>query len=91
MAFDDAAVPGEMGQLKAEHAVVGAQDEQAHLLGQDEGDPLVAAAPQGGRRAGLVGDAAVAAAEDQDLDELVKDDPVGDARRWQPSGWAPSR
>jgi len=27
----------------------------------------------------VVGDAAVAAAEDQDLDELVEDDPVGDA------------
>jgi hypothetical protein len=27
----------------------------------------------------VVGDAAVAAAEDQDLDELVGDDPVGDA------------
>jgi hypothetical protein len=27
----------------------------------------------------LVGDAAVAAAEDQDLDELVQDDPVRDA------------
>jgi hypothetical protein len=80
-----------MGQLKAEHTVVGAQDEQAQLLGQAEGDPLVAAAPQGGRRAGLVGDAAVAAAEDQDLDELVKDDPVGMRGRWQPSGWASSR
>jgi DNA-binding GntR family transcriptional regulator len=30
-----------MGQLKAEHTVVGAQDEQAQLLGQAEGDPLV--------------------------------------------------
>jgi hypothetical protein len=27
----------------------------------------------------VVGDAAVAAAEHQDLDELVEDDPVGDA------------
>jgi hypothetical protein len=35
-------------KLKAEHAVVGAQDEQAQLLGNAEGDPLVAAAPQGG-------------------------------------------
>ena len=38
----DAAVDGEMGQLKAEHTVVGAQDEQAQLLGKAEGDPLVA-------------------------------------------------
>jgi hypothetical protein len=28
----------------------------------------------------VVGDAAVATAEDQDLDKVVKDDPVGDAR-----------
>jgi hypothetical protein len=48
-AFGDAAVHGEMGQLKAEHTVVGAQDEQAQLLGKAEGDPLVAAATQGGR------------------------------------------
>jgi hypothetical protein len=45
----------------------------------------------------VVGDAAVAAAEHQDLDELVEDDPVGDARavaaermgvlaRWQQHG-----
>jgi hypothetical protein len=40
----------------------------------------------------MVGDAAVAAAEAeaQDLDVLVKDDPVGDARRWS-SGWVSSR
>jgi hypothetical protein len=46
--FGDAAVHGEMGQLKAEQTVVGAQDEQAQLLGNAEGDPLVAAATQGG-------------------------------------------
>jgi hypothetical protein len=45
-----------------------------------DGDPLVAAAAQRGRRAGLVGDAAITAAKDQDLDELVEDDLVGDAR-----------
>jgi hypothetical protein len=37
-----------MGQLKAEQTVVGAQDEQAQLLGKAEGDPLVAAATEGG-------------------------------------------
>jgi hypothetical protein len=49
------------------------------LLGHAQGDPLVTAAAQGGRRAAVVGDPAVAAAEHQDLDELVEDDPVGDA------------
>jgi hypothetical protein len=66
-------------QLQAEQPVIGIKHRQAQLLGKAEGDPLVAAAAQGGRRAGLVGDAAVAAAKDQDLDELVEDDPVGDA------------
>ena len=69
-----------MGRLKAEQAVVGAEDEQAQLLGNTKGDPLVATATQGGRWTGVVGNAAVAGAEDQDLDELVEDDPVGDAR-----------
>lgn len=52
----------------------------AEPFGKAEGDPLIAAAAQGGRRAGRIGDAAVAAATDQDLDEFVEDDPVGDAR-----------
>jgi hypothetical protein len=66
-------------QLQAEHAVVAGQHRQAQPLGHPGADPLVAPAPQRGRRAGGVGDAPVAAAEHQDLDELVKDDPVGDA------------
>jgi hypothetical protein len=68
-----------VGKLKAEEAVVGGQHRQAHPFGKAEGDPLVAAATQRGGRAGVIGDAAVAAAKHQDLDELVKDDPVGDA------------
>jgi hypothetical protein len=43
------------------------------LTGHPGVDPLVAAAAQGGGRAGVIGDAAVAAAEHQDLDELVED------------------
>jgi hypothetical protein len=53
--------------------VIGRQGELVELLGQARGDPLVAAAAQRGRRAGGVGDAAVAAAKHQDLDELVED------------------
>jgi hypothetical protein len=67
-------------QVQAEHAVVGGQHRQAQLLGQAQGDPLVTAAAQGGRRAGVVGDPAVAAPEHQDLDELVEDHAVGDSR-----------
>jgi hypothetical protein len=53
-----------MLKLQSALSVVGGQHQQAYLVGQAEGDPLVAAAVQGGRRAGLVGDAPVAAAED---------------------------
>jgi hypothetical protein len=35
----------------------------------------------------VVGDAVVAAAEDQDLDELVEDDAVGDALAVAAKGW----
>jgi hypothetical protein len=66
-------------QAQAEHAVVGGQHRQAQLLGQAQGDPLVTAAAQGGRRAGVVGAPAVAAPEHQDLDELVEDHAVRDA------------
>jgi hypothetical protein len=66
-------------QLQAVHPVVGGQCQAVELVGHPGGDPLVAAAAQGGRRAGAIGDAAVAAAEHQDLDELVEDDAVGDA------------
>jgi hypothetical protein len=59
-------------------AVIGGHHRQAQLLGHPGGDPLVTAAAQGGR-AGLVDDAAAAAAEYQHLDKLVEDDVVGDA------------
>ena len=73
----DAAVHGQVAEFEADHAVVGVQHQ--HLQGGEDAqvDPLVAAVADGGRRAGLVGDLAVAAAEHQDLDELVEHDPVG--------------
>jgi hypothetical protein len=75
----DAAVYRQVLQVQAEHAAIGGQHHQAYLLGQAEGDPLVAAAAQGGGRADGVGDPAVATAEHRDLDELVEHDPVGNA------------
>jgi hypothetical protein len=60
-----------------EQPVVSGQHRTARLLGHPGADPLIAAAAQGGRRAAGIGDAAVAAAEHQDLDELVEDDMVG--------------
>jgi hypothetical protein len=67
-------------QLQAEELVIGGQHGPAQLLGHPGADPLIAAAAQGGRRAAAVGDAPVATAEHQHLDELVEDDPIGDAR-----------
>jgi hypothetical protein len=64
-------------QFQPEQPVVGAKHRAPQPVGQAQADPLVTAAAQGGRRAGVVGDATVAAAEDQDLDELVEHDPVG--------------
>jgi hypothetical protein len=75
----DAAVDGQGVQRQPDHAVVGGKDQQVQPLAQPERDPLIPAAPQGGGRAGSVLDAAVAAAKDQHLDELVEDDLVGDA------------
>jgi len=75
----DAAVDGEVVKLQADHVVVGGHGELVELLGHADGDPLVAAAAQGARRAGAVGHALVATAEHQDLHELVEHDPVGDA------------
>jgi hypothetical protein len=69
------------------HAVVGGQHRQVEPLGHAGADPLVPAAAKRGRRAGMVGDAAIPAAEDQDLDELVEHQPVGMRGRWQPNGW----
>jgi hypothetical protein len=77
--LDDAPVDGQVLQLKAEQPLVGGKHRQAQLFGHPGVDPLVAAAAQGGGRAGVIGDAAVAAAEHQDLDELVEHQPVGDA------------
>jgi hypothetical protein len=82
-----AAVPCQVRQLQAQELVIGGQHHPTQLLCDPGGDPLVAAAAQGGGRAGVVGDAAGAAAEHQHLDELVEDDTVGMRGRWQPSGW----
>jgi hypothetical protein len=75
----DTAVHGQVTQVQADHAVVGGQDQQLESGEQAELDPFVAAVADGGGRAGRIGDLAVAAAEHQGLDELVEDDPVGDA------------
>jgi hypothetical protein len=66
-------------QLETVHAVIGGQHRQAELLGHPGAEPLIPAATQGSRRTGVIGNAAIAAAEHQDLDELVEHQPVSDA------------
>jgi len=68
-----------MVKVQAEHTVVGGQGELVHLVHDAGGDPLVTAAAERTRRAGMVGDALVGAAEHHDLEQLVEDEPVGDA------------
>jgi hypothetical protein len=75
----DAAVHRQVLQVQAVQAIVGGQRQAVELVGHAQGDPLIPAAAQGRGRAGVVGDAAITAAKDQDLDELVEDDAVGDA------------
>ena len=77
--FGDAPVDGEVIKLQADHAVVGLQHQQLQGGEDAQADPVVAAVADGGSRAGLVGDLAVAAAKHQDLHQLVEHDPVGDA------------
>jgi hypothetical protein len=96
-ALGGAAVHGQLLQLQAEQLVIGGQHLQAESFGHPGADPLLPSAPQGGRRAGVVGDAPVATAEHQHLDELVEHDPgqrcgAGGSRAGgRPGGWAAAR
>ena len=74
----DAAVDGQVVKVETDDGVVGGQGELVEPGVDVCGDPLVAAAAQGPRRAGVVSDALVGTAEDEDLDQFVEDDPVGD-------------
>jgi hypothetical protein len=66
--FGDAAVHRQVTELQADHAVIGLQHQQLQRGKDAGGDPLVAPVADGGRRAVVVGDLAVAAAQYQDLD-----------------------
>jgi hypothetical protein len=76
----DAPIHAEVVEFKTEPTVVGGEGELVELFHDAGGDPLVAAATQRARRAGLVADALVGAAEHQNLKQLVEHDPVRDAR-----------
>src|SRR3954452_997430 len=75
----DAPVDGDVGQVQADQPLVGGQHRAAQPVEEPGGDPLIPPAAQRGGRARRVGEAFVAAAEDEGLDDLVEDDVVGDA------------
>src|SRR5215218_7671180 len=71
-----AAVHRDLRELQADEAVVCLQADPPEPLHHSELDPLVAPAPKGALRAGRIGDPLVGAAEDQNLDQLLEDDPL---------------
>jgi hypothetical protein len=75
----DTAVDGDIMQDQAHDAVVGLQRDGPQLREYPGGDPFVTAVADRARRAGLVGDGLVGAAEPQDLHELAEHDLIVDA------------
>jgi hypothetical protein len=77
--FGDRAVDGDLVEDEADDPVVGLQRDLLEPGEDAEPDPLVATVADRGGRAGRVGDRLVGAAEAQQLQHLVEDDPVSDA------------
>ncbi len=75
----DATIDSQMLQLQADHPVVRIEHDVVQRGHHASVDPCVPAPTQCRRRAGVVGDPLVGAAKDEDLDECVEDEPVGDA------------
>jgi hypothetical protein len=78
--LDDASVHGQVREFYADDAVTGLKAQLLELFEDSGGDPLVPPAPEGGGRAGGVGDLLAGGPEHEDLDELVEHDPVRDPR-----------
>ena len=78
--FGDAAVNGEFLQDQADDAVIAVPGDLLQPGEDPCPDPLVAAFPDSGSRAGAIRDRLIRAAEPRDLDQLFKDDPVSDPR-----------
>jgi hypothetical protein len=71
-------VDGDIGQVQADQPLVGGQHRAAQGLEDARSDPFIASAAQGRGRAGAVGEAFVATAEDEGFDDLVEDDAIVD-------------
>jgi hypothetical protein len=68
----------DIGQVQADQPLVGGQHRAAQGLEDAGSHPFIASAAQGGGRAGRIGEAFIAATEDEGLDELVEDDAIVD-------------
>src|SRR5215210_2343531 len=84
--FGDATIDGHLSRIEADDSVIGFARHLLQSVHHPRFYPLVAPPSQCGGRALLVGDPPVSAAEHQDLDELLEDDPVGDARAMTAQG-----
>src|SRR5215212_7202407 len=78
--FGDAPVHRHLRKLKTDESVVGRERYLPKRLHHPELDPLLASVPNRGGRTPFLGDPAISATEHQDLNELLEDHPVGDAR-----------
>src|SRR5215217_2033037 len=71
-----------MGQPGADEAVVGIQRDLPESLHHSELDPLVLPTAQGALRIGSLGEPLVGAPEHENLDQLLKYNPVEDTSPW---------
>ena len=78
--FGYAPVHRQIGQLQPDESIVSFEGDLPELRHEPKLDPLVAAATQCALRARLVCDPPVGAPEHQDLDQLLENQPLGDAR-----------
>jgi hypothetical protein len=78
--FGDAPVHRHILKLKTDESVVGRERYLPEFVHCPKLDPLVASVPNGGGRTPFLGDPTISATEHQNLNELLQDHPVGDAR-----------
>lgn len=77
--LDQAAIDAHLLKVKPDDAVIGFQAQLLELVEDARLDPFVSSATDAGGRTRRVGDALIGGTQHQDLDELVEDDPVGNA------------
>src|SRR4051794_23972883 len=76
--LDDAAIDGDITQVESDQTVVGLQRDVLEPIEDPGLDPLITSLADRGRRARAVGGPRVPDHVDQDLDQLVEHNPIGD-------------